>query len=177
MMRNLAGVKDCDDFIFLELKKAGLEPIPTTKNNGEVAFGFCGEVGGFKLTRAWTYWVASSEENDGLPLDMASELHEAEYKGEDGYETYGDCVRVVGHCGCPHPKEWINKSGKIDSYHIDTQEGLNKFVQIASGEKDGVLAMYEACKNFVKKVETGKARSTRSYNEMKKAVELYEKQK
>jgi hypothetical protein len=35
-------------------------------------------------------------------------------------------------------------------------------------------ALYDACKEFVRKVESGEARSRRSYEQMKKAIELAE---
>ena len=175
-MKNLAGNKNCDDFITSELKKAGLEPMPTVKDDGEVAYSFYGEVGGFKLTRAWTYWVADADVDYGLSLEVATELHEAEYRGEGYPEKYGDCVRVTGHCGCPPPKDWLNEKGKISSYHIDTQEGLNRFVQVVKGG-DGVLAMYEACKAITKKVEAQESVLYRDFQKIKTAVKLYEKQK
>jgi len=84
-----------------------------------------GKLADWNFSRAWTYWMASAEE--GLPLEVATELHNREYavKGKGQPETYGQVIRVAGHCGCPPPEEGLNSNERIDSYHIDSQEGLN----------------------------------------------------
>lgn len=59
------------------------------------------------------------------PLNVAIEMYENPNGRKD--------IRVAGHCGCPHPSEWVfnhKVAGLevVDNYHIDTQEGLNYFV-------------------------------------------------
>lgn len=65
-------------------------------------------------------------------------MHEKGYPDEmyDCYSRvgkYGNKIRVAGHAGCPHPKEW-EEDGYINSYHIDSQEGFNEFVRVANVE-------------------------------------------
>jgi hypothetical protein len=90
----------------------------------------------FIFTRAWYYWVVSGS----VPLVVAKELYADEYGKKD--------IRVTGHCGCPPPDEKHPKSGRyywatpydgvlaeesgylsINSYHIDSQIGLCRFVE------------------------------------------------
>jgi len=60
-----------------------------------------------------------------MPLGAAEELYEDPVGHRD--------VRVVGHCACPPPKDWVEStkslSGNFEpcvcSYHVDSQEGLN----------------------------------------------------
>ena len=124
-MKNLAGETKADLHILRELSDAGIEIVEGEKSRGEVPYTLTGKLADWNFNRAWTYWMAGAEE--GLPLEVATELHNREYaeKGERQPETYGQAVRVAGHCGCPPPKEWLNSDGRIDSYHIDSQEGLN----------------------------------------------------
>lgn len=42
--------------------------------------------------------------------------------------------------------------------------------------KKSTELLYEACKEFIRKVDVGEAKSTKSYNQMKEAVEQYEKE-
>ena len=133
-MNNLAGIEDCDKFIQKELERAGVEPIIVPKKRTEVPYKYVGRVGNWVLTRAWKYWVVRAE-GKGLPLDVATKMHEKEFPDEMydnfyGYSTYGNVIRVAGHAGCPHPKEWED-DGYVNTYHIDLQEGLNEFVRTA----------------------------------------------
>ena len=70
----------------------------------------------WKFERSWYYYRADGA---GIPPDLAEEFH----------KTWGRQVRVSGHCGCPSPLEWY-EGFAVDSYHIDTQEGLNAFVAL-----------------------------------------------
>ncbi|KKM74719.1 hypothetical protein LCGC14_1397470 [marine sediment metagenome] len=146
---NLAGRSDCDVFMRTELKESGITIIEEVIiKNSEVPYSLVGALGGdgsyakdqiqlknFKLntvdslkkyyfsfifTRCWYYWSVSGY----VPLEVASKL----YNDSIGSKY----VRVAGHCGCPRPEEWVlpyKICGKrvIDSYHIDTQSGLNLF--------------------------------------------------
>lgn len=114
-MDNLAGVKvdiatkKCRE----EFELAGIEftefgsPL---NQNSEVQSRVMGGLPGWTFTRAWYYWVADGR---GLPLEYAVPLHEA--RGKE--------VRVDGHCGAPHPVEYL-KGTPVDNYHIDTLIGL-----------------------------------------------------
>lgn len=111
-MKNLAGVKTCDETIRKELTKAGAEIIEAPKDGfHEVPYTIMGKVGNWTLWRAWYYWVATpTNRNQGMPLSAAKEMHEKRYPSEmfdeDTYSIYGDAIRVAGHGGCPPPEEW-----------------------------------------------------------------------
>lgn len=82
----------------------------------EVPSQFIGGCFSWTFKRAWNYYVA---EGPGIPSDLAEEFH----------AQWGKEVRVDGHCGCPSPLEWF-KGFACGHYHIDTQEGLNAFVEL-----------------------------------------------
>ena len=74
------------------------------------------------FTRAWYYWCVSGY----VPLHVAEEMYENPNGRKD--------IRANGHCGCPPPSEQLHYHkvcgmDVVDSYHIDSQEGLNYFVQ------------------------------------------------
>jgi len=137
-MKNLAGEEpeivdvECTN----ELIEAGIpirDPWPEClRSKGEVRSNIVGYLGsgpdgtkecqgGWTLTRAWYYWVATwkAPARVSLTMEQAIKLH----------ETHGTVVRVAGHCGCPAPDEWWPEGGTPNCYHIDTQEGLNAFAE------------------------------------------------
>lgn len=157
-MKNLAGCKECDDVIEMELKKAKIPIVTVSKSNSEVPYTLIGilvtnhhEVIGFTFKRAWTYWIVKGK----VPLKIAEELYDNPIGKVD--------IRVAGHCGCPPPKEWafpeenvfldylkenkivdgitngelaklcnngiIKGDRFVTTYHIDSQEGLNLFAE------------------------------------------------
>ncbi len=107
-MKNLAGVKEADEHIQEELYLARIELVQEEQNKGEVPYSITGKLGDWKFNRAWNYWMAFSSEGKGLLLNVATELHERQYPiiGEKQPKNYGKVIRVTGHCGCPHPREW-----------------------------------------------------------------------
>lgn len=119
-MKNLAGNKDCDHCIRSELVQAGIELTQIDRTRHEVPSSVGGRIvcdgNEIMLYRAWYYWVASGP----VPLELARKM----YSGPVGVND----VRVAGHCGCPPPDEWQH-DGFINTYHIDSQEGLNLFAQ------------------------------------------------
>lgn len=147
---NMAGVTECDRWIEKELHEAGIPirsgfenwrlregtkvntGIIVVKNLGdyihkyrsksEVPYHVIGNLGDgkFIFKRAWYYWMVRGN----VPLKIANKLYENPIGARD--------VRVAGHCGCPPPKKWtqrINGKRCVTSYHIDSQEGLNLFVE------------------------------------------------
>lgn len=180
-MKNLAGVDTCDVTIKEELFLAGIEAIKI-KSEGEVPYSFQGKIGHWKLSRAWTYWIASVERpEDGLILADALELHNMESPTNPD-TVMGNVIRSGGHCGCPSPDEYgaspiydemfhdrlkklgykeryfkpldknfvdisvreireLFEEGKLDveryvnSYHIDSQLGLNVFANFIKNKK------------------------------------------
>lgn len=147
-MINLAGVEDCDDDILIELEKAGIDIYNLREpTNREVPYLYYGGIGGepldeeargfmdrhgiaidslkgfvsFTFERAWYYWIVRGY----VPLDIAVEMYENPKGKKD--------IRVDGHCACPHPADWKVKHkvcgmNVVDHYHIDSQAGLNYFV-------------------------------------------------
>jgi hypothetical protein len=111
---NLAGNEEADLYVEAELTEAKIHKVKHIPE-GEVPTNFAGELGNFKFWRAWHYWVV----NGPVPMDIAIKM----YEDPEGSKS----VRVAGHCGCPHPKEW-DHAGFIDTYHIDTLQGLQLFV-------------------------------------------------
>jgi hypothetical protein len=140
-MENLAGETKADLSILKELSEAGIEIVEGKKSRGEVPYTLTGRLADWTFSRAWYYWVARAEK--GLPLKVAAKL----------YKKHGKVVRVEGHCGCPPPEEWLNGEGRIDLYHVDSQEGLNALASVIS--------------NFHNLTSTG--------NNPKKILELYDK--
>jgi hypothetical protein len=121
-MKNLARNKECDEVIASELTIANIPQIEVERVTTQVPYSIIGEFYGWTFKRGWGYWYVDSPK--GLPLSVATELHELEEAGN----MYGDFIRVSGFFGGIHPKE-RNCDGFVNSYHIDAQEGLNKFVE------------------------------------------------
>lgn len=140
-MINLAGVTDCDKDIKKELYLAGIEVI-SCDEKGEVPYTICGRIGNWKLTRAWYYWIASTEiPSDGLPLEDAMKLHNKP-NPIDSDKIMGTSIRSGGHCGCPSPDEYgaqpvydeaLNKKLLALGYE-EKELGGNKYIDINVGE-------------------------------------------
>jgi len=103
-MKNLAGNHDADSFIKEELFLAGIDTVNIGGNiNGEVPYSIIGKLGKWYFYRAWYYWIARVENrNDGLPLDIAIELHERKHP-TDNTRILGQSIRSGGDCTCPSP--------------------------------------------------------------------------
>ncbi len=119
-MRNLAGDKGCDPVIRRELAEAIVQIVEHGKRlDSQVPASVTGQLtlngeSVFAFRRAWYYWTVSGN----VPLAVAQEMYADPVGRED--------VRVAGHCGCPPPEKWAY-SGFVESYHIDSQRGLNLF--------------------------------------------------
>ena len=148
-MINLAGVEKCDAYIREELEKAGIDIYNLVEpGQTEVPYTLFGAIGGepmsesdksfmkrrgltieiiskfssFTFERAWTYWMVEGY----VPLNIAVEM----YADPNGVKD----IRANGHCGCPPPSEQLVQHkvcgmDVVGGYHIDTQEGLNYFVE------------------------------------------------
>lgn len=124
----IATYQEVDDAVKTELSLAGLSFAHLGEaNEGAIDMGddfrtdeVPTSIKGFwhhwKFERAWYYWRASGA---GIPPDIAEEFH----------KTWGRQVRVGGDCTCPSPLEYC-EGFAVDSYHIDTQEGLNAFMAL-----------------------------------------------
>jgi hypothetical protein len=165
-MKNLAGDKNCDQYIKDELKRACID-IVENKVGGEVPYTIEGKLGELIFRRAWYYWVVIGD----VPMDIAKRI----YKHPEGKAT----VRAGGHCGCEPPESqsdypisddgltpisqesmneysekypslWEENKHKyrvatkeeennkvVNCYHIDSQAGLLLFSQMVSQEQKG----------------------------------------
>lgn len=107
-MINLAGNLAADERIQEELILANIDLITGEKNTGEVPYTIMGKLGDWKFKRAWNYWIARAPDGKGLPLEIASSVHEQDYpiQGLNQPKKYGEVIRVTGNCMCPHPSQW-----------------------------------------------------------------------
>ena len=124
-MINLAGNKLADDFIREELILANIEVIKVKKNEGEVPYTFMGKLGNWGFTRAWTHWIARAPDGKGLPLEIASIMHEQDYpiQGLNQPKKYGEIIRVTGNCTSPHPRQWALPCEKeMDNWSKTTEK-------------------------------------------------------
>jgi hypothetical protein len=113
-----------DKQIIKELSEAGIKVFPhVCPRNSEVPYGYIGIVGDFVLTRSWNYWLAKSL--TGIPLEHAKALN----------DFCGKEVRVDGFAG--GVSDFGDRSGNIDYYHIDTQDGLNSFAFFVRSNQHG----------------------------------------
>ena len=120
-MKNIAGkpIPNNDYQTMGELSNAKIETKFSDEScGGEVDTHITGDMNGWKFERAWYQWGATSDK--GIVLDIANKMN----------EEWAETIRVVGCSGGTDPKGWLNDHGCIDSYHIDTQEGLNHFAGV-----------------------------------------------
>lgn len=129
-MINLAGNKDCDNYILQELATAGIATRRVPLGNTEVPYTIEGRLGLFRLWRSWYYWVVKGL----IPLPMAEELY-ADPIGK------GD-VRCAGHCACPEPltqanwylpdgREVLTMNNKTECEEIVAKSKSNSLIGIA----------------------------------------------
>ena len=110
---NMAGHKNPDDILALELTTAGIKVERhefLRVCSGEVKTSVIGTLFGWSFGRAWYYWVCKGP---GIDVETAERLH----------ASHGKEVRVDGHCGCPSPRVWF-KGLACGHYHVDSPEGL-----------------------------------------------------
>jgi len=132
-MKNLAGVKECDKDIREELYLAGIEAVPLD-GTGEVPYTIAGRIGKWKFSRAWRYWIVSTENReDGLLLENAMRLH---YKPNptDEDQILGTVIRCGGHAGCPSPIEYGAQPVYTDELYEELR-ALGKYEEVEIGGK------------------------------------------
>jgi len=117
-MKNLAGVDGllADSQVIQELNAAGITPVRGVRHTGEVAASVTGKLGKFVFTRRWYFWAVEGK----VPLSVALEMY-----ANQAMERY---IRADGFSSGVDPQERA-VCGQITVYHIDTQEGLNFFVE------------------------------------------------
>ena len=153
-MENLASREYKAEFnakVKAELKTAGIPAVKVGLIDNEVKTYYIGILNGFVFTRAWTYWVVKGY----MPLEYAEYLYRyhkdlnirvAGHCGNPSPSEFSECrnsdeianafvekVRNGEMSWKEAEKEFLvlNKQGEqfVTMYHIDTQEGLNKFVE------------------------------------------------
>jgi hypothetical protein len=141
-MRNLAGTPEAEanEVVTKELEAAGV-PVVNIQPDGEVRASVGGmlEVGAyaFSFRRLWVYWSvralrAPSDTFPVLPASIARALNDAPGTGEATYyggrgRNLSAVVRADGFAGGLRSLE-IDGHG-VSCWHVDTQEGLTRFVQ------------------------------------------------
>lgn len=124
--------KNCRDLILAELRLAGVTNIITEEDEVQVLDRDCpaaqtppgiiipslaksfhpethfkvgAKLEGWKLYRAWTYWVVSCE-------NLVDEIHAKDAMAL--FEEHGQAMRVDGHCGCPKPEgNYLNRHCRV----------------------------------------------------------------
>jgi hypothetical protein len=94
-----------------ELGAAGIAVVPEDRRHCEVPSEVSGTLGGFRFSREWYYWVCEGV----VPAQVAQYLYDHPIGRAD--------VRVNGYAGNRKPR------GPVSCYHIDSQAGLNLFVE------------------------------------------------
>lgn len=148
-MENLAGVNECDAAIRTELSNAGCPTEHANASRSEVPYSIVGRIGDWKLIRAWRYWIAiPTKDKNGLPLSVASVMHEKKYPKEQfencTIENYGTVIRSAGHCGCPHPREWALPT-KDDMVKLGIERKTYAEIATFLNEKDRGVERYIEC--------------------------------
>lgn len=115
-MKNLAGTGD-DQQAKKELEEAGIEIFVQPEffaNNNECKLRTVGTLGPWLFTRRWYYWAA---EGPGINIEQAVTFN----------EKWGKEVRAAGFAGGIEDLYDYFNGFAVNSYHIDSQEGLNAF--------------------------------------------------
>jgi len=139
-MKNLAGAEIADEIIKEELGISAIHPVLDLPLIGEVPYSLRGELSNWTFRRAWKYWVASTADGEGIPLEAAELLHEKPYPilNDRGFageiSIYGHAIRVAGHCGAPAPQKGathVDADSNILSLdpHLVEKEKYDSFVE------------------------------------------------
>ena len=108
-------LRELDLTVLGELAYAGVTPVKLNERaTGEVPTFWAGEFKHFHFRRAWRYWVVKGT----VPLELAKVL----YADPIGHED----IRTNGFAGNTDP---VNMKG-VDTYHIDSSDGLLRFVEV-----------------------------------------------
>lgn len=109
---------EVDEQLRIEAEAAGLtvQSFKFQLGDGEVPTCLFFSSHKWVFNRAWYYWRAKGP---GVPPADAAEFD----------QEWGKQVRASGDCACRGVEFWYEGFAASD-YHIDTQEGLNAFVQM-----------------------------------------------
>ncbi len=101
--------------------------IPAVEPDGEGEYKDLpqGQLADWRFRRHWNYWTANAPEGRGFSKELAKKLHDqgkAYNFRAGGYSGGGVSLSHV-----------VSEQETVDTYHIDSQENLNDFVQIIYG--------------------------------------------
>lgn len=152
-LKNLAGNARCDKEILNELEFAGIHAVECGRTNQEVPYSYIGILHGFVFKRAWSYWMVSGP----MPIKTANYIYE-KYR-DLSIRAGGDCgnVEPIRYAEPKDFRKYVDNLAEqllsnyklvdeiekllqekkqstkelyVNSYHIDTLEGLKVFADI-----------------------------------------------
>lgn len=119
-MRNLAGNEQCDHHIQRELARCRIKAVTIPKTTSEVPYSVIGELGHYRFTRNWYYWVC----HGFVPIDVAKQLYNDSVGKTD--------IRVDGHCGCPAPEPPWAKYYDAEGREVLTMYDYEEMVRLSA---------------------------------------------
>lgn len=152
----MAGEKNCDYYIRSELEEAKVPIVATYDKHPEVSYSIGGSLFGWKMRRQWRYWSVSKTPGLALPaaiklfdLDTNNVIRVVGHCASPHPKEWTEAYNLSGYIIIPDPKaeprelfdkfkvehgmfSWDNDTSYeyINSYHIDTQAGLNLWAKI-----------------------------------------------
>jgi hypothetical protein len=106
-----------DSKVVEELRNAGIEIEKVERLfDKEVPTQYVGHLGQYSFIRGWIYWIVIGDTNKDLAMKI--------YNDPVGRKV----IRTNGFAGNISPEDQY----KVDSYHIDTSDGLKRFVELVS---------------------------------------------
>lgn len=142
-MKNLAGVKECDDFIREELLNADINIIEMKEpSTGEVPYSIYGTRYGLKFTRAWYYMIVTGHVDivparvlESSPRPAAKECRVAGYAG--GAPVLDWIVEVDPKTGLKRvtPEDWEKQKAGFEK-HPTLKEMFDREYVVADKDPD-----------------------------------------
>lgn len=123
-MQNLAGHPNATALCAVELQAANIRIVALDEPYGFPRSLVAGQVGAFTFRRAWAYWIVDGEMSEAHARAINTAVRhptdrDSKYSGAEC--TWGDVIRVDGFSG------GTEVTGPVDSWHIDTDDGLAFF--------------------------------------------------
>ena len=156
-MKNLAGVTECDDYIVQELLSAEITIEGRERSTDEVSASIVGRLGKYTFTRAWYYWCVTGKIPIKVATEMyKNPVGRADIRVNGNCGCPSPRKGAVWYCEGKviikkkdinfikkfnkideseyfvtdeNPAKINGAEGFVESYHIDSQEGLNLFVE------------------------------------------------
>lgn len=128
-MQNLAGktIEETDKIIEWELERCLIPIVRGKPSTGEVQTHLIGKWKNFTFTRAWSYWIVLGK----VPIEIARKMYANKVGKTD--------IRVVGHCGCPPPDEWVRWDDPVSGKRVLATGERKRFTEILEKGPETVL--------------------------------------